>query len=327
MLEIKSISPSRIKTFDMCKYKYFLTYCTDEVLRSNWGAAHGTLVHDVLENYSNGNDSDWMTRLYSGYGGTLETLDRYQEPETMESPLVWAKPRDYSEKKLHCDSCSYADQDANQCGISLKPLDELPGCPEDLFEESVTMITDVIKNYEETWEKVLRDENGAPIGCEYKFNIKIAGTDIPLIGYMDLVIEEDPETIHVIDYKAGAKTQDYQECLEDIQVQAYSLAARREFIDDVNNHGFKYKNIILTFDYFRNKPITVALSKEDDDRTEAKILEKIKEIQSTKWINRIIPSDEAFDARTSRGGYKYWKCKYLCDDSVCRRTWRGRFKV
>lgn len=320
MLKLKSISPSRIKTFDMCDFKYWLTYNTDLELKTNWGATHGSLIHDVLEQYSNGSDLDPIARLYRGYGGTLDTLDRYQQPEIMESPLVWAKPKDYAEKRPHCDTCPYAMKEEGICKISQKPLDNLPGCPHDLFNGSIKMVEDTMERYESIWDKMLRNEAGDPIGCEYGYRINIPGTDVPIIGYMDLVIEEDPETIHVIDYKTGVWTQTYEECLTDIQVRMYSLASRREFIDDIDNKGFKYKNVILTFDYFTKNPITVAFSAEEDLKTEQEVLAKIKEIQAKEKINRIVNSDADFDKRWT------WKCKSLCDVKVCKSQWKGSFK-
>jgi hypothetical protein len=189
------------------------------------------------------------------------------------------------------------------------------------------MVEATIKRYENIWDKMLRDSDGNPVGCEYGFKINIPGTDVPMNGYMDLVIEESPDTIHVIDYKTGTWTQNYEECCEDIQVRMYSLAARREFVDDISKKGYKYKNVILTFDYFTDKPIMVAFTAEQDLNTEREVLSKIKEIESTEWINRIVPSNSALEERNARGGYKYFKCQYLCDAKVCASTWNGGFKT
>jgi hypothetical protein len=320
MLKLKSISPSRIKTFDMCRFKYWLTYnCPDITLKSNWGACHGSLVHDVLENLSTGDDPDWVARLYRGYGGTLETLDRYQKPEVMETPLVWAKPKDYADKKPHCDTCPYAAD--GECSISREPLDKLPGCPRSLFDGSIAMIERVIERYQDTWPNILRDPEGKSVGCEYFFKINIPKTDVPILGYMDLVIERDSETIEVIDYKSGTWTQDYDECRKDIQVRMYSLAARREFIDDISGHGYKYKNVIMTFDYFTKSPITVAFTADEDAKTERDVLCKIREIEATAWIDRVVRSSKEFSERRA------WKCNYLCDSGVCANQWSGRFKT
>lgn len=321
MLDLKSCSPSRIKTFDMCKFKYWMTYhCPGLKLKSNWGAAHGSLLHDILENLANEVDTDWMKRLYKGYAGELSTLDRKGQPEIMESPLVWAKSKDYTDKKPYCDTCPYKQDDI--CSISRQRLTELRGCPRELFDGSVNMLESTIKRYRDgIWQKMLRNTNGVPIGTEYSFDIKINGSDVPLIGIMDLVIEEDPDTIHIIDYKSGAWVQNYSECREDIQVKIYSMASRKEFIDDVNKKGYKYKNVILTFDYFTSNPITLAFTAEEDAATEKWTAAKINEIQSTKWIDRIVRSNEDFSQRWA------WKCKSLCDTEVCASKWNGRFEA
>lgn len=306
----------------MCKFKYWLTYhCPEIKLRSNWGAAHGSLLHDVLENYSNGKDQDWTARLYRGYAGTLATVDKYGKPEVMQTPLVWAKSADYSQKKPYCDTCPYTDRQDHVCSISRAPLDNLPGCPRDLFDGSISMLDSTINRYEDIWKRMLRDTNGAPIGTEYEFNIVVPGTEVPMIGIMDLVIEEDPDTIHIIDYKTGSWTQNYDECREDIQVKMYSLAARREFIDDINKKGYKYKNVILTFDYFTKSPITLAFTADEDKATEVYVRRKIEEIQSTEWITRIVKSNNDFQERWA------WKCRSLCDTDVCAQEWKGKFKA
>jgi len=327
MLKLSNISASRIKTFDTCKYQYWLKYVEHATMRSNWGAAHGSLLHDVLEFYSNEEDTDWMKRLYKGYAGELETLDRHGEMAMMESPLVWAKVKEYHQKPKLCDVCPHAETDENRCGISHEQLDALTGCPKPLFDESITMLEKVMARYQEIWPKLLKDEKGAIAGAEYRFQIPLAGRpDVPILGFMDLVVEENEDTIHVIDYKAGKKTQDFMECKDDIQVRMYSLACRKEFIEDVNNKGYKYKNVILTFDYFRNKPITLALSAEEDAATEKFVVDKIHEIEQTEWIDRIVRNDEELETKT-RFGQVAFTCKYLCDSNVCKDTWKGRFKV
>jgi hypothetical protein len=237
----------------------------------------------------------------------------------MESPLVWAKPKEFHDKKPMCDTCPHAID--GLCNISLEPLDQLTGCPKALFRESIEMIENVMYRYEHIWPKLLDG------GTEYAFKIPLAErSDVPIIGFMDLVLAEDDETIHVVDYKAGKKTQDFHECCEDIQARMYSLACRKEFIEDVNNRGFNYKNVVLTFDYFRNKPTTLSFTAEEDAETEREVIDKIHEIESTTWIDRIVRSDNDFEDKC-RFGQVAFTCKYLCDIDVCKANWNGRFKV
>ena len=321
MLTLKSISPSRIKTFDTCKFKYWLTYhCPDIELKSNWGAAHGSLIHDLLENYANGLDPDWMNRLYRGYGGTLQTMNNFGAFEIMESPLKLAKEAEFAKQKPYCESCCYKDGVNNKCLISKEPLDNLSGCARMLFDNSITLMQKIINNYSDVWPNILRNKEGVIIGTEYPYKLPIAGSDVPMIGIMDLVVEEDPKTIRIYDYKAGKWTQTYDECKEDIQVKMYSLAARKEFIEDVHNKGYKYENVILTFDYFTKHPITVAFSAEEDAETERFVLGKIQEIQKTDWITRIVKSNNDFSQKWA------WKCRSICDTTVCANNWKANFK-
>lgn len=321
MLTLKSISPSRIKTFDTCKFKYWLTYhCPDIKLKSNWGASHGSLIHDLLENYANGLDSDWMNRLYRGYGGTLQTMNNFGVFEIMDSPLKFAKEAEFAKQKPYCESCCYKDGQNNKCLISQEPLDNLSGCAKMLFDNSIIMMQKIINNYSEVWPNVLRNKDGIITGTEYPYKLPIAGSEVPMIGIMDLVVEEDPGTIRIYDYKTGSWTQTYDECKEDIQVKMYSLAARKEFIEDVNNKGYKYKNVILTFDYFTKFPITVAFSAEEDAETEKYVLGKIQEIQNTDWITRIVRSNNDFSQKWA------WKCRSICDTVVCAENWKANFK-
>lgn len=306
----------------MCKFKFWLTYhCPEVTLKSNWGAAHGSLIHDLLENYSTGRDLDWTSRLYRGYAGELKTLDRHQKETTMESPLRWAKDKDYANNKPYCDVCPYASKTEHTCTISGQPLDNLDGCPRQLFDGSISMMHETINRYVKIWPKTLKAPDGTLIGSEYGFRVPIPGTDVPMIGYMDLVTEENPDTIQIIDYKTGAWTQDYSECRNDIQVRMYSLASRRVFIDDIEKRGFKYKNIIMTFDYFTSHPITLAFTAEEDAETERYVANKIKEIESTDFITRIVRNNEEFAERGA------WKCRSLCDTEVCASKWPGKFKI
>lgn len=315
-MKLMSISPSRIKTFDRCLFKYWMTYHGKITLKSNFGAAHGSMLHDICEYYVTGEDKNWLNRLFAAYAGRLETRDKYGKAVRLDSPLKIAKDADYKLQKPKCDICPYASEDGT-CLISAEKLDSLTGCPKKLFENSVNTIRNVIASYEDsTWPFVLKDPDNKIIGAEYELNINLEGTNVPLIGIMDLVIERDPETIEIIDYKFGNWTQNYDECREDIQVKIYSMAARKEFIDDINKKGYKYKNIFLTFDYFTGNPVTLAYTKEEDKKTEDYVISKIREILSTTKVSRVVGNKD-FD----------WQCKSMCDITVCQREWKGEFEV
>lgn len=307
-MKLKSISPSRIKTYQQCLFKYWMNYHTDIELKSNFGAANGTLIHDILENYALGEDTDWAARLYSGYAGQLEIVNRFGKKEFLDSPLRWAKPKDFAEVQPRCDGCPFADD--GRCKISREPLDALTGCPKKLFEDSHRMTEAALAKY----GPIFADKD--VISAEYPINLPVGNTGVPLIGIIDLVIASDVETVEVIDYKTGKWTQNMSECEQDIQTRIYSWAARRIFIDDELNKGYNYKDVILTFDYFNAHPVTLAFTKEEDEYTGQYVEEMVKRIEETHRITRII----------GQGSFN-WKCKSLCDTAKCEENWEGAFEV
>lgn len=320
MLTLKTISASRIKTFQTCKFKYYLNYhCPEVTLKTNFGATHGSMLHDILENYASERDINWEARLLSAYAGKIETKDKTGNVVLIDSPLKLAKSAEFAEQEPACDTCKFVD--GMHCGISGEHLNHLSGCPKKLYENSHSVIKKAINDYQSIWKKILRDKNNQIIGTEYEYSIPISGTEVQAIGFMDLVVEDDSDTIHIIDYKFGAWTQNYQDCRADIQVRMYSLAARKIFIDDILNLGYKYKNVILTFDYFTKDPITLSFSKEEDFQTEMEVSKIIKEIQSTDSIDRIVNSNDDFEKKFA------WKCRSLCDTKICAEKWKGRLKV
>ena len=307
-MKLTTISPSRIKTWQHCRFKYWLTYSAKEPLKGNYGGTLGTLIHNILENYAKGLDTDYTGRLYKGFAGTLNTLDKFGKEVLLENPLKWAKPADFRDKKPYCDTCPFKHK--NTCKISGESLKALTGCPKKLFEEALKLTAAAIKKY----SPIYKDKE-AIISTEYNYEVPIIGTDVKAIGVMDLVLKRDEDTVEIIDYKTGSWTQNFDQCYEDIQVRMYSWAARREFVDDINKKGYHFKNILLTFDYFTASPITIAFSEIDDNKTEEYVKYVINDIESVSLITRVIGDHGSFD----------WKCKALCDPDVCKLKWQGPF--
>jgi len=308
---IKNASASRIETFNTCLFKYWLTYHEKAKLKSNWGATHGSLLHDILEKFANGTDKDWMDRLYKGYGGVLITEDKFGAKITMESPLAWAKPDDYANVQPECDGCKYAKD--GQCSISLQKLDALKGCPKDLFDNSIRILEDVFRRYDPLYSNA-----EMLVGTEYKIEFMIPETETPLICILDLVINRGNGVLEVIDYKFGKHTKDFDELSTDVQARICSYAARKEFIEDINKKGHKFTNVFLTFDYFSKAPSTVAFTAIQDSATEKSLILTVKKIKNTDEVTRVCGSK---DPSTQ------WKCKAMCDPVVCNKLWKGNFKL
>ncbi len=308
---IKNASASRIETFNTCLFKYFLTYHEKAKLKSNWGAAHGSLLHDILEKFANESDKDWMDRLYKGYGGVLLTEDKFGATITLESPLVWAKAADFKDVEPECDGCPFAKDGA--CAISLQKLDALTGCPRKLFEKSVKILRDVFRRYDPIYT-----DASMLLGTEYKIEFPIPGTDVPLVCILDLVVDRGNGTVEIIDYKFGNYTKDFDELSADVQARICSYAARQEFINDINKKGYKFKYVFLTFDYFMKAPATVAFTDTQDAATEKSLILTVQKIKSTTDVTRLCGD---------RDPSSHWKCKAMCDPDVCRAKWKGAFKI
>ncbi len=314
-MRILSTSASRLQTAEACWFKYWLTYVAKmrDQMKSNWGAEHGSLIHDILEMYVKGIDRDWRTRLYTGYRGLLETQNKWGKKFTMPSPLRVAKPRDYANKPTPCDGCPYKDVEHNRCGISHEPLDALPGCPKSLFEFSVKMLEDAFARYDEIYEGT---GEAKVLDAEYEVNMGIRGTEIPLICLFDLVVQLDEDTVWIIDYKTGVTTKNFEELREEIQAKAYFYAGYREFIEDASGKGHKFKNLLLSFDYFQKDPVMVSFTEDERADIERELCDRSEEVKARTTVTRVTgnraPNPE------NRGD---WKCRYLCDIDVCTREW------
>jgi len=70
---------------------------------------------------------------------------------------------------------------------------------------------------------------------------------VTVIGAMDKVIELNPETLLVVDYKTSKYQMTSSELKSDTQLSMYDLVASIKFPD--------YKRIILSLDYLRNEPL------------------------------------------------------------------------
>lgn len=337
-MKITSISASRQKTFDKCTYKYLLTYClficndcsntfydveiiqdkkcpycksdkTNKVsMKSNWGAAHGTALHWVLEEYANGhrgfgedkvpfskeeikNKLDWKNNINEVYkrGASFQ-------PDKTYSILDIAKEKEYHVIEKNCNSCSLFLAKDSICSITNEKVDTMPGCPKPLYNGSIELMTEFLQRMDEVYKTkpILGVEAEFVIDLEQK---DIHGTTMNALGFMDFIYEVDKDTIEMVDYKAGAFIQKYDEVYNDIQARMYSVALRHLYPG--------YQNYLLTFDYMRGQPVTVTYTKDDDDVTKNKLIDKWKQIAAPQNISRNIG----------------WWCKAMCDKQLCDKEW------
>jgi len=268
-------------------------------LGTNWGACHGTAIHNVLEMYANG-DRNWRKNLLAEY---LRIDDRYKK-----RLLQQAKPVDYNKPRpLHkCLTAAGCEHYKNKaCCIEGKPVKDLTGCGRLLWGASVRLLERFFKGYGEIYDKEV-------MGVELDFRIEFEPGK-HMRGYMDFTYKDD-DTIHMIDYKSGRKwepSQNETAIKADIQAEMYALALR---------HLFPEFSSILTFHFFMNRPITIWYTDEELDRIQHKI--------SCKWdeIYRFHTKYAALAQRIRDGQADLPQiCRYLCKEEVCNEQW-ARFK-
>jgi len=352
-LDIKSISASRIKTFEHCNFKYILNYMLKEcndceetfytveqtepkqcphcggedysrvTLRSNWGANHGTALHQIMENYAlaiRGTTEDGKkvsatnTKKWLNWQNELKRIYKRGTDNGQTDPdfaiFDIAKPKDVTDPEKWCISCQSGKEDAlcKRTGETLAYMNTrgCQGCPEGLYHESIKIMTKYVARH----DAILR--NKKILGIEAAFNIDfgmkdIHGNDMRSTGFIDLVVEEDPDTCHIIDHKFGMWKPSFDEFSEDIQVKLYSYAARKLFPG--------YKEYLVTFDYARTSPLSYSFTEEEDELTRQQVVKYWESIAGPQMVRRTMVQGDGKDPESS------WKCKVMCDAQVCKKQW------
>ncbi len=345
-MDIKLISASRVKTYEHCKYKYVLNYMLKECegcgetfytvemgdekkcpicgsekygrphMRSNWGALHGSALHEIMENYANairGTTEDGKKVKAKDKKLAIAWEDRlreiYYRNDDGSSIIDLAKPKDVNDESKWCDGC--LSEDSSVCDITGERLETMiehgcGGCPKGLYEESVKIMDKYMARY------VPMLNQRKILGVEAQFDIDLGmvdmhGVPIRMFGYMDLVTELDEDTVELIDHKFGAWVPSFPEFSQDLQVKMYSVAARYLYPD--------YKEYIMTFDYARRQPLSYAFTAEDDECTKADVIAHWENICSPQNVRRTMVQGNGRDPMSS------WKCKVMCDADVCKREW------
>lgn len=300
-MKITSCSPSRLKTADECKFKYYLSYqlgLSDYLSSSPFASRFGSSVHNALEEYvDSGCTIDPEEELLRQIN--IEELRPYDEMETASKKVKanYFVSRD-------CINCPFFNK-GGECRIMNKSIDMFEGCPRKIHEEALEMMRKAIVRYKPYFETGIKSEvnpNGRVVAVEKEFTINLGkdhwGDDIIMHGFIDLVVEEDANTLLVIDYKTGYKTQNSDELFSDLQARMYSAAAKIIYPE--------YEYVMLSFDYFRGVPTEVVFTKEEDSVTLDTVQRKWNEIKGF--------------TKVKRRPYDYY-CKYLCNRSFCDQQW------
>jgi len=90
------------------------------------------------------------------------------------------------------------------------------------------------------WHNKLPNDNYNIIGIEEAFSFKIPGIELPFIGAMDLIEEDEAATLIVTDHKTSARAYSASEVDQNQQLTLYQMALK--------SMGYGNREILLKFD-------------------------------------------------------------------------------
>lgn len=300
-MRIPYVSPSRLKKALECEFQYFLSYewgWADALFQYTFASEFGSAVHYTLEEYAAAKgDADYRA-LYAKHVAELKPFG-----DDMSKAPSKARASFFREKD--CENCPFFNPTSARCNIMDQHVEHFDGCPKKLYNEGLLMVETAIDRYGQYFTTGIKSEEnptGKVIGIEAPANISWGvdedGEDIKMNGFIDLVVEFDPETVLIVDYKTGYSVPEHEKFVKDLQPRMYAYAAKLMYPE--------YKYHWVQFDYFRGVPLEHAFTDHDDEQTRQKVVGLFNKIKKARSIKR-------------RG--EDWYCKYLCNRPLCDQKW------
>ncbi len=307
------LSASRIKTLKSCPMKFYLSYCAPDRIEmpNSWGAANGTLLHEIFEEYASGERRDWQRNLMEKFRFAMN------DPTTRDYVFKFSKgvktslADEIASSKRNCSGCPFmkvmSDGATIFCKAMGKTTKEFKGSPK-------KMIMDTIK-----LANVIFDDDFNPIddlkviGIEHEFDLTFEN-GIQTYGFIDLISEVSEDTIEIRDYKSAKRVPSDRDIDEgwinrDIQMQLYYAVAKHCCENNIAPFSSKYKNILVTIHFLRKTPITMVYTPADYDRILRMLKKAYNDIRAIE-----MPLPEGMWGRD-----KFWICNY-CNVKACDKA-------
>jgi len=307
------LSASRIKTLRDCPMKFYISYCAPERIEmpNSWGAANGTILHEIFEEYASGSRRDWKQNLLDKFRAAM------YDPNIIDSVFKFAKgvkttlADEIVKSRRSCGKCPFAnimsDGSTVFCKAMGKTTTEFVGSPKKMISDTVKLA------------KVIFDNDFNPIddlkviGVEHKFEVTFEN-GVSTLGFIDLISEIDEETIEIRDYKSAKRVPSDKDIDEgwinrDVQMQLYYAVAKYCCDHNIPPFSNKYKNILVTIHFLRKTPITMVYTSSDYSR----ILRMLK-----KAYNDIRAAENPLP-EGMWGRNHYWICNY-CNKDECNKA-------
>ena len=250
-----TISASRIKTYLLCPFKYYLEYVLGIRKGDTFPTSNGKLIHKQLERISLGHRKNWRKEYLWLYKKTCPHLlhKKWGEfcPEDPEFQIMTG---------IH-----------NYHGSVDHLMTTNKKSPLWLFAEGVHLIQKVLDREDSPLDdKVL--------AVEQKFKLPI-GDGIQITGIIDTVLETEPGVLEIRDWKTGNWVPKYEEAIVDAQLRLYDLAASLLYPD--------YEIRLLTFDYLKKCEYTFVVDVNQREKNRKWIINLARKIDKDMNPRRI----------------------------------------
>lgn len=340
-MKLERLSPSAYSKFSFCEMQYFFSYGLYYREPTKKRTEFGTVVHKVMEclaimkkNFQETgiyfvedevvgkiecSPEDWLRpkklsmlevasiNKIRGNPYTYKSMCRVNNGHTVLGEALVKKLIDLAYnyyKTQHHETWNNSDYDdvTNWVWMVLEYKD---GIYDPRRLTIVQTEHDFLIPIEKEWAKFdTIDENGNPITKHLEIR-----------GVIDLIVEEEPGTIEIIDWKSGARKdwgtgeiKDYEYLRQDLQLLTYYYAARKMYPD---------KHVGITIFFIRDGgPFTFWHDEEALDIVEEKIKKRYEEITACQLPNMCDPLQKDDKCRKFCSFYKEkspdGKLKNLC---------------
>lgn len=283
-MRIVKCSASAIGTYNHCPFSYFMNYILGMESKAGKAALQGSIVHKVLE---------IMARRSKRGKGNIDPmllLDLVWDKLTAQSPEIAIRK---VTTRIDKETGGFKEcADFKKCRVALENV-----VGNEFYNPPNLIVVDVERWFAleipgEQWE--CHDQDGE----KHQFTVR---------GFIDMVHEINNDTIEIVDWKTGNRTNYHtQEPIDEavltreVQPRLYHLAAFFLYP--------QYKNILITFFYANSGgPVTISLSRDDLVNTIGFLYDFFTTVKKDTLIRR----------------NKHWSCK-MCSfggNGICDRIW------
>jgi len=177
----------------------------------------------------------------------------------------------------------------------VKDSDDIEYTKGNTFESLLLMGKELLS----AWYHALPDDDFNVIGVEEPFSVNLPGIDVPVIGAMDLIEEDESGTIIITDWKSSARSYSVDEVDKNMQLLLYQVAAK--------HNGYADREILLKFD---------CLIKTKTPKFESYWTTR-SEIDEKRLINKIAIVWEGIQKGIFIPHTESWRCKTCSYKDAC----------